>query len=354
MWLVGGENGYHRLLGRAATRVPKQQGLCQRPTPWAGDLEKRLPLVGGLRKNGPLLHTRILPSAMPVLRRFAFIFFLMAAGPAILVGENSAPEAEPVQTKPAGTPAPRLVYSDVHVDEPYVALTFDDGPHATLTPKLLDLLASRHIKVTFFVLGECVEQNPQVLQRAAREGHEIANHSWSHPQLNRMSDEGVRSQLKRTDDLIKSLIGIRPTLFRPPYGALTSRQKKWIPEEFGYKIILWDVDPLDWKEPGPAAVTNRILKNTRAGSIVLSHDIHRGTIDAMPATIDQLLAKHYKFVTVSELIGLATPEPPKPPRKPVASGSKPTTTPVATTGMSPAAAPQAAAPAATTTASPNH
>jgi peptidoglycan/xylan/chitin deacetylase (PgdA/CDA1 family) len=291
---------------------------------------------------------------MLVLRRFAFIFFVLAAGPAILVGENSSQGPAPERAKPLGTPEPHLVYSDVHVDEPYIALTFDDGPHATLTPRLLDLLASRHIKATFFVLGECVEQNPQVLQRAAREGHEIASHSWSHPQLNRMSDEGVRSQLKRTDDLIKSSIGIRPTLFRPPYGALTSRQKKWIPEEFGYKIILWDVDPLDWKEPGPATVTNRILKNSRPGSIVLSHDIHRGTIEAMPATIDQLLAKNYKFVTVSELISLATPVPPKPPRKTAASGPATAASPAATTGTSPAASSQTAAPAATATVTPNH
>jgi len=292
---------------------------------------------------------------MPLLRRFVLPFFLLALGPAILVGENPSQAPAPERAKPAGTPAPRLVYSDVHVDEPYIALTFDDGPHATLTPKLLDLLASRHIKVTFFVLGECVDQNQQILQRAAREGHEIASHSWSHPQLNRMSDEGVRSQLKRTDDLIKSVIGIRPTLFRPPYGALTSRQKKWIPDEFGYKIILWDVDPLDWKEPGPATVTNRILKNTRPGSIVLSHDIHRGTIEAMPATIDQLLAKHFKFVTVSELISLATPEPPKPPRKAASPGSATAAHPAATTGPSPAAPSQTATPAPTATVTPpNH
>jgi peptidoglycan-N-acetylglucosamine deacetylase len=291
---------------------------------------------------------------MLFLRRFALLFFLLAVRPAVLVGENSSQGPAPEQLKPAGTPTPRLVYSDVHVDEPYIALTFDDGPHATLTPKLLDLLASRHIKATFFVLGECVEQNPQILQRAAREGHEIGNHSWSHPQLNHLSDDAVRSQLKRTDDLIKSVIGIRPTLLRPPYGALTSRQKKWIPEEFGYKIILWDVDPLDWKDPGPATVTNRILKNTRPGSIVLSHDIHRGTIEAMSATIDQLLAKHFKFVTVSELIGLATPEPPKPPRKAATSGPATAAHPAAATGISPAAPSQTAAPAPTATVTPNH
>jgi peptidoglycan/xylan/chitin deacetylase (PgdA/CDA1 family) len=291
---------------------------------------------------------------MLFLRRFALLFFLLALGPAILVGENSSQGVTPEPAKPAGTPTPHLVYSDVHVDEPYIALTFDDGPHATLTPKLLDLLASRHIKATFFVLGECVEQNPQILQRAAREGHEIGNHSWSHPQLNHLSDDAVRSQLKRTDDLIKSVIGVHPTLLRPPYGALTSRQKKWIPEEFGYKIILWDVDPLDWKDPGPATVTNRILKNARPGSIVLSHDIHRGTIESVPATIDQLLAKHFKFVTVSELIGLATPEPPKPPRKAATSGAVTAARPAATTGISPAAPSQTAAPAPTATVTPNH
>jgi peptidoglycan/xylan/chitin deacetylase (PgdA/CDA1 family) len=198
------------------------------------------------------------------------------------------------------------------VDEPDIAMTFDDGPQAALTPKLLDLLAARHIKATFFVLGECVEQNPEVLRRAAREGHEIGNHSWSHPQLNKMSDEAVRSQLRRTDDLIKTITGKRPTLFRPPYGAITARQKKWIHDEFGYQIIMWDVDPLDWKDPGPTTVTNRILKETRPGSIVLSHDIHKGTIEAMPSTFEQLESKHFKFVTVTELIGLATPEPPKP------------------------------------------
>ena len=290
---------------------------------------------------------------MLFLRRFTLIFFLLTSGVTVLLGENPAAPS-PSPAKPAGTPAPRLTYSDVHVDEPYIALTFDDGPHATLTPKLLDLLASRHIKATFFVLGECIEQNPQVLQRAAREGHEIGSHSWSHPQLNRMSDDGVRSQLKRTDDLIKSVIGVRPSLFRPPYGALTLRQKKWIPEEFGYKIILWDVDPLDWKEPGPATVTNRIVKNTRAGSIVLSHDIHRGTIEAMPATIDQLLAKHFKFVTVSELIGLATPEPPKPSRKAAAAGPGAVASPAAGTKASPPVPSQMATPAPTATVLPNH
>jgi peptidoglycan/xylan/chitin deacetylase (PgdA/CDA1 family) len=221
-------------------------------------------------------------------------------------------EKESASKTPAPSKEPAISFNSVHVDGPYIAMTFDDGPSAALTPKLLDILAAHHIKATFFVLGEMVAEHPEILARAAREGHEIASHSWSHPNLAKMSQESVRSQLQRTDDEIKSAIGKRPTLFRPPYGSITEREKRWIHDEFGYDIILWDVDPLDWKRPGPAVVRSRILKETRPGSIVLSHDIHPGTIEAMPSTFDELEAKGFKFVTVSELLGMATPVTPHP------------------------------------------
>jgi peptidoglycan/xylan/chitin deacetylase (PgdA/CDA1 family) len=236
---------------------------------------------------------------------------------------EAARKAVPVKVQKeaaAKTPAlpkePPITFNSVHVDGPYIAMTFDDGPSATLTPKLLDILAAHNIKATFFVLGEMVAEHPEILARAAREGHEIASHSWSHPNLAKMSQEGVRSQLQRTDDEIKSATGKRPTLFRPPYGSITEHEKKWIHDEFGYDIILWDVDPLDWKRPGPAVVRNRILKETRSGSIVLSHDIHPGTIEAMPSTFDELEGKGFKFVTVSELLGMATPVTPHPKAEP--------------------------------------
>ena len=236
---------------------------------------------------------------------------------------EAVPKAVPANTvseAPSKTPAPpkepAITFNSVHVDGPYIAMTFDDGPSATLTPKLLDILAAHHMKVTFFVLGEMVAEHPEILARAAREGHEIASHSWSHPNFAKMSQESVRSQLQRTDDEIKNTTGKRPTLFRPPYGSITERQKRWIHDEFGYDIILWDVDPLDWKRPGPAAVRNRILKETRPGSIVLSHDIHPGTVEAMNSTFDELEAKGFKFVTVSELLGMATPETPHPKAEP--------------------------------------
>jgi peptidoglycan-N-acetylglucosamine deacetylase len=240
-------------------------------------------------------------------------------------------------TTPAGA---RITFSSVHVDGSYIAMTFDDGPSAKLTPKLLDLLAAHHIKATFFVIGENVAEHPEIVERAAREGHEIGNHTWAHPKLGKMSDDAVRRDLTRAEDAIKRAIGTRPTLLRPPYGSISSRQENWIHKEFGYRIILWDVDPLDWKRPGSMTVCNRIVKETRPGSIVLSHDIHPGTIEAMPATLDHLEAKGFKFVTVSELIRMAKPEAPKPastprPDVPPATASPPSTSTITSPSSSP-------------------
>jgi len=238
---------------------------------------------------------------------FACLGFALGLAAEPTPAKPTSPKRTAAKATRAEPEEPGITFNSVHVDGPYIAMTFDDGPSATLTPKLLDLLAARHIKATFFVIGENVAEHPEIVARAAREGHEIGSHSWSHPNFGKMSDESIRRQLQQTDDAIKNATGKRPTLMRPPYGSITARQKRWIHDDFGYDIILWDVDPYDWKRPGPAVVRNRILKETRPGSIVLSHDIHPGTIEAMPSTFDELEAKGFKFVTVSELIRMATP-----------------------------------------------
>jgi peptidoglycan-N-acetylglucosamine deacetylase len=260
-----------------------------------------------LRRRRPLLHTRIafaVFSMRPACPLFVGSIGLLAVCQSLAQDAAVAKSNEPA--------AARISFSSVRVSGPYIALTFDDGPHPTLTPKLLDLLAAHHIRATFFVIGQNVAEHPEIVARAAREGHEIGNHSWSHPILGKMPDESVRRQLRQTQDAIESATGTKPTLLRPPYGSLTTRQKRWIHDEFGYEIILWDVDPLDWKRPGPTVVCNRIVKETRAGSIVLAHDIHPGTIAAMASTLDQLETKGFQFVTVSELIRMALPETPTP------------------------------------------
>jgi peptidoglycan/xylan/chitin deacetylase (PgdA/CDA1 family) len=237
------------------------------------------------------------------MRRFSLLaVILLLVLPTVASAQNTT--AAPSASAPAAGVTEKITFTEVNVDGPYIAMTFDDGPHATNTPKLLDLAAKKHIKLTFFVLGQCVEQNPAVLQREVAEGHEIGNHSWSHPNLAKLSDEAVRSQLKRTQDIIVKTAGVTPKLMRPPYGELTKRQRIWVNHDFGYKVILWDVDPLDWKRPGPDVVARRIIAGARPGSIILSHDIHPPTIDAMPQVFDALLAKGFKFVTVSELLAM--------------------------------------------------
>ena len=282
---------------------------------------------------------------MSVSRFLLFCFAGLIAAHALRAESRIATPDAKINSENAATES-SITFSSVHVDGPYIAMTFDDGPSATLTPKLLGILAAHHIKATFFVIGENVAQHPEIVARAAREGHEIGNHSWSHPNLAKMSDAGVRNQLQRTDDAIKSATGGHPTFLRPPYGSITEREKRWIHDEFGYRIILWDVDPYDWKRPGPAIVRNRILKETRPGSIVLSHDIHPGTIEAMPSTFDELQAKGLKFVTVSELIRMAVPRQPKPspqPTESIPAALAPSVSPTATTpSASPAVTPSLA------------
>jgi peptidoglycan/xylan/chitin deacetylase (PgdA/CDA1 family) len=190
-----------------------------------------------------------------------------------------------------------------------VALTFDDGP-GEHTGRLLDLLGERGVRATFFVIGEMVAQDPggQTTRRIVAEGHEIGNHTWSHPALAALPREAVRRELKNTDDIVERLTGVRMRMMRPPYGA-TDKAVAAVTRGEGLAQILWNVDTLDWLDRNAAVVIRRAGK-AEPGSIILLHDIHRSTVDAMPAILDALSRKGYTFVTVSELYG-RTPVPGK-------------------------------------------
>ncbi len=187
----------------------------------------------------------------------------------------------------------------------YIAMTFDDGPVTLNTTRVLNMLKQRNIKATFYVLGPRVKNNPTLMHRMVAEGHEVGNHTWTHGNLKRMSDSMIRSELKRTENAIIAATSVKPRTMRPPYGALTTRQRNMIFNEFGYLTILWSVDPEDWKKPGTSVIRNRITSKTRAGSIILLHDLHSSSVDAVPSTLDALLRQGYKFVTVSQLIALS-------------------------------------------------
>lgn len=182
-----------------------------------------------------------------------------------------------------------------------VAITFDDGP-GLYTDELLAALRAVDAKATFFVLGDVSAARPAALKKIAAAGHEIANHTWSHRALPSLSDAQVRGELTRSADVIESITGTRPELMRPPYGSLSSRVvgilglREW-------PIVLWDVDPEDWRYKHADTVYRRVLARTAPGSIVLLHDIHATTVAAVPRILAELADRGYTFVTVSELYG---------------------------------------------------
>jgi peptidoglycan/xylan/chitin deacetylase (PgdA/CDA1 family) len=199
-----------------------------------------------------------------------------------------------------------ITFTRVQVSGNFIAITFDDGPHPQNTPRLLDMLRARNIKATFYVIGRSVDLYPQVVRRTVAEGHEIGNHSHTHRLMSKLGDAEVRSEMSRCRDAVARAAGVQPRTMRPPYGGLLQRQRELVHNEFGYPTILWSVDPLDWKRPGASVITSRILSGTTAGGIVLAHDLHSQTIDAMPATLDGLLRRGFKFVTVSQLLAMKT------------------------------------------------
>jgi peptidoglycan-N-acetylglucosamine deacetylase len=182
-----------------------------------------------------------------------------------------------------------------------VALTFDDGPHPIFTPALLEIMSATDVKVTFFVLGQQAQRYPQIIRTEHLGGHEIGNHSWSHQNFVYLRDDAIRDELCRTEKAIR-VSGAIPTLMRPPFGEITPMQRRWIATEFGYKTVLWTVDSEDWRVRDSAQIANCILRDAKPNTIILAHDIHGATIEAMSVVIRQLNNAGFEFVTVSQLL----------------------------------------------------
>ena len=182
-----------------------------------------------------------------------------------------------------------------------VALTFDDGP-GDQTDRLLAALREKGVRATFFTIGKNVKANPGIVKKEAAEGHSVGNHSWDHPQLTKLTPEELRKELKNTSDSIVEAGAPAPVLMRPPYGSSNAAVLKAIGEN-GMAETRWDVDTEDWKNKNAAVTTQRALAGARPGSVILMHDIHASSVDAVPGLIDQLRAKGYTLVTVPQLMG---------------------------------------------------
>jgi peptidoglycan-N-acetylglucosamine deacetylase len=176
----------------------------------------------------------------------------------------------------------------------HVRLTFDDGPHPTATPDILDTLAARGAKATFFVTGEMTAARPDIVRRAREEGHRVGNHSWSHPRLTTLDRAQVESQLRRTNEAIEQATGSSPSEWRPPYGA-TSDLVAAAARDVGLdSMVLWTVDPLDWADPPATTIRDRVLQGLRPGSVVLLHDATgQNTPAALPMILDGLAERGY-------------------------------------------------------------
>jgi len=202
---------------------------------------------------------------------------------------------EPKETKPAVKPSENS-------GKKLVALTFDDGPTKTHTPRLLDILKEYNVKCTFFMQGVNVKARPETVKRVYDEGHEIGNHTYDHPNLTKISFKEVDSQLNKTADLIKDACGFRPRLVRPPYGSTTYSLRDHMRDELDMPCIKWSVDARDSFTDSADEIVQTCLNETKDGDIILLHDTHDYSVDAVPRIIKGLQDKGFTFVTISELL----------------------------------------------------
>ena len=197
------------------------------------------------------------------------------------------------------------VYCGADTKEKIIALTFDDGPHPRYTDEVLDVLKKYSVRATFFAIGENVALYPEQLMRAASEGHEIGNHTYTHPSLKKMSAEDLKAELVKAEKAIESVTGEKPRLFRPPEGCCNKTVVECA-NQLKYTTVLWSVDPRDWSSPPVESMVANVMNNVRGGAILLFHDYNSSRRSPTPAALGQiipaLIDRGYSFVTVSELL----------------------------------------------------
>ena len=181
-----------------------------------------------------------------------------------------------------------------------VALTFDDGPHQTCTPALLNGLKQREVKATFFLMGENIAGKEPLVQRMQAEGHLIGNHGYRHIQMTKEEAEQACADIEQTEKLIQSITGKRPEYLRPPYGDWNEQLECRV----NLTTVLWNVDSLDWKFQNTDRIVRRVEKDVKDGDIILMHDLYEQSAIAAETLIPELTRRGYQLVTVSEMAEL--------------------------------------------------
>lgn len=195
----------------------------------------------------------------------------------------------------------RLPIYSVETEEKKVAISFDAAYGDQYTPQILDILDQYNVKTTFFLVGFWIDKYGDVLEEIHRRGHEIGNHSTTHPQMSKLTVDEIKKELETTGEKIKAVTGKDPILFRPPFGDYNNRVIETA-QALGYYCIQWDVDSLDWKEFGVEPVVDRVLKKVNKGSIILFHNNAKYVADFLPIILDRLTKEGYEIVPVSQLI----------------------------------------------------
>ena len=212
---------------------------------------------------------------------------------------------KPPEPKPEPAPAPAAPTPAPTTGNKVIALTFDDGP-GPYTAHLLDILDQYGAKATFFLIGSKVSGQASVVRSIQARGHQLGNHSWSHPELNKVSAEQLANEIDQTNNAIKQAVGTKPNIIRPPYGAFN----RAVLEQFrqrGMSAVVWSVDTRDWADRNSEIVCSRAVAGARNGAVILMHDIHQTSVNAVPCILDSLKQQGYSFVTVQNLIGDMTP-----------------------------------------------
>ncbi|MBR5236672.1 MAG: polysaccharide deacetylase family protein [Clostridia bacterium] len=197
------------------------------------------------------------------------------------------------------------IYNVDRGDEKVCALTFDAAWDDADTDQLIEILDTYQVKATFFMVGSWVEKYPNSVKKFADKGHEIMNHSDTHPHINQLSTQKVKEEIAGCADKIEAVTGVRPTLFRGPYGEYNNTVIR-AAQELGHKTLQWDVDSLDWKDLDTQDIVTRVLKRVKPGSVMLFHNGAKNTPAALPQIIKKLQEEGYRFVTATELL---LPEP---------------------------------------------
>ena len=211
---------------------------------------------------------------------------------------------KPPEPKPAPKPAPAAPPA-ANSGGKVIALTFDDGP-GPYTAQLLDILDQHGAKATFFLIGSKVSAQADVLRRMHSRGHQLGNHSWSHPELPKLPVGQIAGEIDRTNDAIKQATSVKPTILRPPYGATNSVVLEQLRAR-GMSSILWSVDTRDWADRNSEIVCSRAVAGAHPGAIILMHDIHQTSVGAVPCILNVLKQQGYSFVTVQGLLGNMAP-----------------------------------------------